>query len=88
MQSAVGQPVAPFGFQDREETLGRLHTVHVPVPAGLPRGMVKVTATFESPAGIAAERGARARRLLGAGRKFSPPRDAGAELTAEREAEG
>lgn len=63
-------------------------TVHVPVPAGLPRGIMKVTAIFESPDGVTTERGTRARRLLGAGRKFSPHRDAGAELTAERAAEG
>jgi AbrB family looped-hinge helix DNA binding protein len=34
------------------------------------------------------DRGERARQLLGAGRKFSPDRDAVAELIAEREAEG
>jgi bifunctional DNA-binding transcriptional regulator/antitoxin component of YhaV-PrlF toxin-antitoxin module len=34
------------------------------------------------------DRGERARRLLGAGRKFSPNRDAVAELVAERAAEG
>ena len=33
-------------------------------------------------------RGERARRLLGAGRRFSPQRDSVAELNAEREAEG
>ncbi|MGH8576960.1 MAG: AbrB/MazE/SpoVT family DNA-binding domain-containing protein [Gammaproteobacteria bacterium] len=33
-------------------------------------------------------RGERARRLLGAGRWFSPQRDSVAELVAEREAEG
>jgi AbrB family looped-hinge helix DNA binding protein len=34
------------------------------------------------------DRGELARRLLGAGRKFSPNRDAVAELVAERSAEG
>jgi AbrB family looped-hinge helix DNA binding protein len=34
------------------------------------------------------DRGELARRLLGTGRKFSPDRDAVAELVAEREAEG
>ena len=34
------------------------------------------------------DRGELARRLLGAGRKLSPHRDAVAELVAEREAEG
>jgi len=34
------------------------------------------------------DRGERARRLLGAGRKFSPDRDAVSELVAERSAEG
>ena len=34
------------------------------------------------------DRGEMARRLLGAGRKFSPDRDAVAELVAERAAEG
>src|SRR5947208_1707227 len=34
------------------------------------------------------DRGERARRLLGAGRRFSPERDAVAELVAERTAEG
>ena len=34
------------------------------------------------------DRGERARQLLGTGRKFSPERDAVAELIAEREAEG
>jgi AbrB family looped-hinge helix DNA binding protein len=34
------------------------------------------------------DRGERARQLLGTGRKFSPDRDAVAELIAEREAEG
>jgi AbrB family looped-hinge helix DNA binding protein len=34
------------------------------------------------------DRGERARRLLGAGRKFSPDREAVAELVAERAAEG
>jgi AbrB family looped-hinge helix DNA binding protein len=34
------------------------------------------------------DRGERARRLLGAGRKFSPERDAVSELVAERAAEG
>ena len=34
------------------------------------------------------DRGERARRLLGTGRKLSPDRDAGAELVAERAAEG
>jgi AbrB family looped-hinge helix DNA binding protein len=34
------------------------------------------------------DRGELARRLLGAGRKFSPNRDAGAELVAERASEG
>ena len=34
------------------------------------------------------DRGELARRLLGTGRKFSPDRDAVAELIAEREAEG
>src|SRR5205823_14946885 len=34
------------------------------------------------------DRGERARRLLGAGRKFSPDHDAVAELVAERTAEG
>ena len=34
------------------------------------------------------DRGERARRLLGAGRKFSPERDAVSELVAERTAEG
>jgi AbrB family looped-hinge helix DNA binding protein len=34
------------------------------------------------------DRGERARRLLGAGRKLSPDRDAVAELVAERAAEG
>ena len=34
------------------------------------------------------DRGERARRLLGAGRKFSPDRDAVAELVAERATEG
>ena len=34
------------------------------------------------------DRGALARRLLGAGRKFSPDRDAVAELVEQREAEG
>lgn len=32
-----------------------------------------------------ADRGERARRLLGSGRRFSPDRDAVAELLAERE---
>lgn len=34
------------------------------------------------------DRGELARRLLGAGRQFSPQRDSVAELIAEREAEG
>jgi hypothetical protein len=34
------------------------------------------------------DRGERARRLLGVGRKFSPDRDAVAELVAERASEG
>ena len=34
------------------------------------------------------DRGELARRLLGAGRRFSPERDAVAELVAERAAEG
>jgi AbrB family looped-hinge helix DNA binding protein len=34
------------------------------------------------------DRGERARRLLGAGRKFSPGRDAVSELVAERASEG
>ncbi|HZF12695.1 MAG TPA: AbrB/MazE/SpoVT family DNA-binding domain-containing protein [Thermoanaerobaculia bacterium] len=34
------------------------------------------------------DRGERARRLLGAGRRFSPERDAVAELVAERSTEG
>jgi AbrB family looped-hinge helix DNA binding protein len=34
------------------------------------------------------DRGERARQLLGTGRKFSPDRNAVAELIAEREAEG
>jgi AbrB family looped-hinge helix DNA binding protein len=34
------------------------------------------------------DRGEQARQLLGTGRKFSPDRDAVAELIAEREAEG
>jgi AbrB family looped-hinge helix DNA binding protein len=34
------------------------------------------------------DRGELARRLLGAGRRFSPERDGVAELVAEREAEG
>jgi hypothetical protein len=34
------------------------------------------------------DRGESARRLLGAGRRFSPERDAVAELVAERAAEG
>jgi AbrB family looped-hinge helix DNA binding protein len=34
------------------------------------------------------DRGERARRLLGGGRKFSPDRDAVAELVTERAAEG
>lgn len=34
------------------------------------------------------DRGELARRLLGAGRKFSPDRDAGSELVAERALEG
>jgi len=63
-------------------------TVHVPLPAGLPPGAAKVTATFEPSPQAITERCVRARRLLGAGRKFSPHRDAGAELTAERTAEG
>ena len=37
---------------------------------------------------IIPDRGERARQLLGTGRKFSPDRDAAAELIAEREAEG
>ncbi len=37
---------------------------------------------------VVPDRGARARRLLGAGRKFSPDRDAVADLAAERAAEG
>jgi hypothetical protein len=63
-------------------------TVHVPVPAGMPQGMMKVTATFEPSLNPADERAVRARRLLGAGRRFSPQRDSGAELAAERATEG
>jgi AbrB family looped-hinge helix DNA binding protein len=37
---------------------------------------------------IIPDRGEQARQLLGTGRKFSPDRDAVAELIAEREAEG
>jgi AbrB family looped-hinge helix DNA binding protein len=36
---------------------------------------------------VISDRGERARRLLGAGCRFSPDRDAVAELVAEREAE-
>lgn len=37
---------------------------------------------------VIADRAELARRLLGAGKKFSPQRDGVAELVAEREAEG
>ena len=37
---------------------------------------------------VVPDRGERARRLLGAGRKFSPSRDAVADLVAERANEG
>jgi len=37
---------------------------------------------------VVPDRGERARRLLGAGRKFSPDRNAVADLVAERAAEG
>ena len=40
------------------------------------------------PIRVIPDRGELARRLLGAGRRFSPERDAVAELVAERAAEG
>ena len=40
------------------------------------------------PIRVSPDRGELARRLLGAGRRFSPERDAVAELVAERAAEG
>lgn len=45
------------------------------------------TVTQKNMARVIPDRGEQARRLLGAGRKFSPNRDAVAELVAERAAE-
>ena len=51
--------------------------------------IAKITKSTEMlPIRISPDRGELARRLLGAGRRFSPERDAVAELVAERAAEG
>jgi hypothetical protein len=42
----------------------------------------------DTPVQVVANRGDLARRLMGAGRRFSPERDAVAELIAERAEEG
>ena len=51
--------------------------------------ITKITKSAEMlPIRVIPDRGELARRLLGAGRRFSPERDAVAELVAERAAEG
>jgi hypothetical protein len=53
-----------------------------------PQGWQPVEGKEEIPVHIISDRGELARRLLGAGRKFAPERDAVTELIQERATEG
>lgn len=63
-----------------EKVLERIRAAHLRYPLAHQLAVLLVR--------VIPDRGERARRLLGAGRKFSPERDAVSELVAERTAEG